>query len=91
MDFRRIPLGALEDGATEAHLKCSWRIGEHLYPGTYHLALSVPSIRDAVKRLNEAGFPVPESGIKPMGKQAQNCFLCGPDGEIVELCEGSLN
>ena len=29
--------------------------------------------------------------IKPMGEHAQNCFLCGPDGEIVELCEGSLN
>ena len=60
-------------------------------PGTNHLALSVPSIRDAVKRLNDAGFLVPESEIKPMGANALNCFLSGPDGEIIELCEGSLN
>ena len=65
--------------------------GDDRAPGRNHLALSVPSIRDAVKRLNEAGFPVPESEIKPMGEHAQNCFLCGADGEIVELCEGSLN
>ena len=60
-------------------------------PGRNHLALSVPSIRDAVKRLNGAGFPVPESEITPMGSSALNCFLSGPDGEIIELCEGSLN
>ena len=42
VDFRRIPLGGLEDGATEAHFECDWRVGGHLYPGIYHLALSVP-------------------------------------------------
>ncbi|MBR4518331.1 MAG: beta-galactosidase [Victivallales bacterium] len=42
VEFRRISLGALEDGATEAHLKCGWQPGEYLYPGTYHLALAVP-------------------------------------------------
>ncbi len=58
-------------------------------PGNNHLALSVPSIRDAARRLNEHGVSVPESAIAAMGA-GLNCFVKGPDGEIVELCEGTL-
>ncbi|MBP3848724.1 MAG: VOC family protein [Pyramidobacter sp.] len=64
--------------------------GDDRTPGRNHLAISVPSIHDAVTRLNKTGFPVPESAIGPMGEHAFNCFLSGPDGEIIELCEGSL-
>ncbi len=65
--------------------------GDERAPGRNHLALSVPSIHGAVRRLNEHGFVVPESGIASMGDHAFNCFVSGPDGEIVELCEGSLS
>ncbi len=59
-------------------------------PGRNHFAISVPDIHAAVRRLNEFGFAASESAIKPMGSSALNCFLEGPDGESIELCEGSL-
>lgn len=64
--------------------------GDDRTPGRNHLAIAVPDIRTAVKKLNDCGFAVPESEIHAVGKQAYNCFLTGPDGEIIELCEGSL-
>lgn len=59
-------------------------------PGTNHLALSVPSMTDALARLNANSFPVSADSVSPMGKSAKNCFIKGPDGEIIELCEGNL-
>ena len=64
--------------------------GDERIPGRNHLAFSVPSIHDAVRRLSEAGYAVSENDISPMGKHGLNCFVNGPDGEIVELCEGTL-
>lgn len=64
--------------------------GDDRTPGRNHLAVAVPDIHAAVKKLNACGFAVPESDIQSMGDTAFNCFLRGPDGEIIELCQGSL-
>lgn len=64
--------------------------GDERIPGRNHLAFSVPSIMEAVQRLNDAGCIISADDIKPMGEHGLNCFLQGPDGEIIELCEGSL-
>ncbi len=66
------------------------KTGDDRTPGRNHIALAVPDIRAAVQRLKDYGFAVSESSIKPMGTNGLNCFVTGPDGEIVELCEGSL-
>ena len=58
--------------------------------GTNHLAIDVPSMDAALKRLNENGVAVSGDSVAPMGDHALNCFLKGPDGEIIELCQGSL-
>ena len=42
VDFHRIPLGALENGMTSASFQCRLKLENSLYPGRYHLALSVP-------------------------------------------------
>lgn len=67
-----------------------FRPDDNRAPGRNHLAISVPDIHAAVRRLNDFGYAVPESAIAPMGISAFNCFLEGPSGEIIELCEGSL-
>ncbi len=66
------------------------RTSDDCTPGQNHFAISVPDIHAAVCRLNDFGFAVSESAIKPMGSSALNCFLEGPDGECIELCQGSL-
>lgn len=62
--------------------------GDERIPGRNHLAISVPSMEDALQRLNSCGFAA--SHVSSMGNHARNCFLNGPDGEIIELCEGTL-
>ena len=65
-----------------------YKPGDDRVPGRNHLAISVPSMEDSLRRLGGCGF---DSGpVRPMGDHARNCFLSGPDGEIIELCEGSL-
>lgn len=62
--------------------------GDDRAPGRNHLAISVPSMKDALQRLSDRGFSA--GPVAPMGERAFNCFLNGPDGEIIELCEGAL-
>lgn len=65
-----------------------YKPGDDRVPGRNHLAISVPSMQDALRRLGGCGFDA--GPVRPMGDHARNCFLSGPDGEIIELCEGSL-
>ena len=58
--------------------------------GINHFAIEVPDIYAAVRRIAEAGFKASEEDIGPMGDHAKNIFITGPDGEIIELCEGSI-
>ena len=62
--------------------------GDDRTPGKNHMAIAVPDIQEARRRLIAAGYDANE--IKPMGSHAWNCFLQGPDGEIIELCQGAL-
>ncbi len=75
---------------TDFSIELIYRADDDRTPGRNHFAISVPDIRAAVRQLNDHGFAVSESAIKPMGSSALNCFLEGPDGECIELCEGSL-
>ena len=58
--------------------------------GINHFAIAVDDIYAAVRKVAEAGFPADESKIGPMGEHAKNIFLSGPDGELIELCQGSI-
>lgn len=64
--------------------------GDDRTAGRNHLALTVPDIHAAAQRLRECHFDAPPSSIRPMGAAGLNCFVTGPDDEIIELCEGRL-
>lgn len=59
-------------------------------PGPNHMAIAVDDIYAAVRKVAAAGFPAKESDIGHMGDHAKNIFITGPDGEMIELCEGAL-
>lgn len=55
-----------------------------------HIALMVDSLDDAMEDLRKKNIPLSQEGVEVIGDFMQgirHCFIAGPSGERIEICE----